>query len=172
MFTQVYFHKTRVAYDHHLRNTLAELLPAGGFPPPTPEGLKEYLRWDDWKVLGLLTEGRGGEHGERLCKREHYREVYHTTESPQPRELRLLERVRAGLDDLVAFEAAAGKSWYKVDDTDVPVVSDTEGRPVRTLSAFSPVIKNLKPTRKVMLFSRPEKADEARARVRKLLRVR
>jgi HD superfamily phosphohydrolase len=28
MFTQVYFHKTRVAYDHHLRHALAVLLPS------------------------------------------------------------------------------------------------------------------------------------------------
>src|SRR5437016_1425889 len=32
MFTQVYFHKTRVAYDHHLRKALGELLPGGRFP--------------------------------------------------------------------------------------------------------------------------------------------
>ncbi len=32
MFTQVYFHKTRVIYDHHLQGALADLLPGGLFP--------------------------------------------------------------------------------------------------------------------------------------------
>ena len=35
MFTQVYFHKTRVAFDVHLRGALKELLPGGHFPKPT-----------------------------------------------------------------------------------------------------------------------------------------
>jgi uncharacterized protein len=71
MFTQVYFHKTRVAYDHHLRRTLAELL-GGQFPRPDAATLDEYLKWDDWRVLGLLADGRGGDHGRRLAERDHF----------------------------------------------------------------------------------------------------
>src|SRR3984957_8617057 len=48
MFTQVYFHKTRVAYDVHLRKALEELLPNRQFPSPAGEHLKEFLIWDDW----------------------------------------------------------------------------------------------------------------------------
>lgn len=171
MFTQVYFHKTRAAYDHHLRQTLEVLLPGGAFPPPTPDKLKEYLHWDDWKVLGLLAEGKGGEHGSRLRNRDHYREVHHTPESPGPGDLETLETIKTNLGDVAAHQAEAGKSWYKVDETDIPVVSDTEGRPVRSLSVFSPVIKNLKPTRRIMLFARPEKVGEARAKIRQTLQV-
>src|SRR5262249_7301811 len=32
MFTQMYFHKTRVAYDHHLQGALRGILPQGSFP--------------------------------------------------------------------------------------------------------------------------------------------
>ena len=63
MFTQVYFHKTRVVYDHHLKEALKEILPGGRFPPPTGERLDEYLDWDDWRVLGALKSDEGGEHG-------------------------------------------------------------------------------------------------------------
>jgi HD superfamily phosphohydrolase len=56
MFTQVYFHKTRVAYDIHLRSALRELLPNGVFPAPTDVHLGKFLEWDDWKVLGLLAD--------------------------------------------------------------------------------------------------------------------
>lgn len=169
MFTQVYFHKARVAYDHHLRHALAQLLPDGLFPPPTPERLKDYLRWDDWRVLGLLADGQGGDHGSRLCGRDHYREVYHTPEAPTSHDLDELSKVKTGLGDLVVAEESAVKSWYKVDNTDIPVVSETEGRRVRPLSVFSPMIQSLKPTRKVMLYVRPERADEARAKVRAVL---
>jgi HD superfamily phosphohydrolase len=171
MFTQVYFHKTRAAYDHHLQQALEVLLPGGVFPPPAAGTLQEYLQWDDWKVFGLLADGKGGEHGLRLRTRDHYREVYHTPESPDAEDLKALEAVKADLGGLAVHEAEAAKSWYKIDRTDIPVVSDTAGRPVRSLSAFSPVIKNLKPTRRVMLFSRPEKADEARVRVRNKFQV-
>ena len=57
------------------------------FPPPTPGELRDYLKWDDWRVLGQLADGKGGEHGERLASRNHYREVYHTPETPDDRDL-------------------------------------------------------------------------------------
>ena len=80
MFTQVYFHKTRVIYDHHLQEALANLLPGGHFPNPKENGLEKYLQWDDWRVLGLLQKGQGGEDGERLADRKHFREVIHSPE--------------------------------------------------------------------------------------------
>ena len=66
MFTQVYFHKTRVAFDIHLEEALKEMLPNGIFSPPKGSGLVDYLQWDDWRVLGKLAEGNGGEHGVRI----------------------------------------------------------------------------------------------------------
>jgi HD superfamily phosphohydrolase len=171
MFTQVYFHKTRAAYDHHLRHALCSLLPDGVFPPPTAERIMDFLRWDDWRVLGLLADGSGGEHGQRLCHRDHYREVYRTPESPTPKDLKTLDKVRTKLGPLLAAEDSAEKSWYKVDKTDIPVASDTAGRPVRPLSAFSAVIRSLKPIRRVILFSRPESKEEARELVRRTLKV-
>jgi HD superfamily phosphohydrolase len=49
MFTQVYFHKTRVAYDIHLREAMRKVLTGGRFPVPAGVGLKQFLKWDDWK---------------------------------------------------------------------------------------------------------------------------
>src|SRR5260370_36864746 len=78
MFTHVYFHKTRVALDHHLEHALVELLPGHSFPRPVGAELAEFLMWDDWRVLGALAQGGGGDHGQRLARRDHFREVYHT----------------------------------------------------------------------------------------------
>jgi hypothetical protein len=124
MFTQVYFHKTRVAFDHHLHQTLRELLPNGVFPSPDDTGLDEYLRWDDWRVLGLLAEDKGGEHGRRLATRAHFREVHHTPETPAPEDIALAERVTDALGTLLAAEETAEASWYKPGRPDIPVVSE------------------------------------------------
>jgi HD superfamily phosphohydrolase len=165
MFTQVYFHKTRVAFDHHLRHALAEMLPEGLFPGPEGNELDEYLRWDDWKVFGLLTEGRGGEHGERLAQRNHYREVHHTPEVPKRRDLRELERVRSKLGSLLTAEENAEKSWYKVGKEDIPVLSQIGRRKVKTLSKYSSFVASMKPIRKVMVYVRPEYAEAARQKL-------
>ena len=88
MFTQVYFHKTRVAFDIHLRGALKEMLPSGVFPKPAGKDLESYLSWDDWRVLGSLADGAGGEHGARLAKRNQYKRVYATPEVCTDKELK------------------------------------------------------------------------------------
>jgi HD superfamily phosphohydrolase len=49
MFTQVYFHKTRRAYDNHLKEALGKTLEHGRFP--LPEELDDFLDFDDMRVL-------------------------------------------------------------------------------------------------------------------------
>ena len=171
MFTQVYFHKTRVAYDHHLRHTLVKLLPGGVFPPPEPNKLQEYLAWDDWKVLGMLADAKGGEHAERLCQRNHYREFFHTPECPQEKDWKELSRIEEGAKDFIVAREEAGKSWYKVDQSDIPVVCETEDSRVLPLSQLSPIIGSLRATQRVSLYARPERADEARAKVAQLMKL-
>ncbi len=102
MFTQVYFDKTRVAYDHHIRGALKSILPDGMFPPPTADKIGEYLDWNDSKVLGLLRhEKNGGEHGDRLRRRDHYREVHHTPEHPSDGDKTTLKLIRHSLGGLL-----------------------------------------------------------------------
>ena len=109
MFTQVYFHKTRVAFDHHLYHALASILPDAKFPRPAGSDLNRYLEWDDWRVSGLLGGGQGGEHAHRIAHRNHYREVYHTPEIPKPKDRAALECVRAALGDLLKAEETRGE---------------------------------------------------------------
>jgi HD superfamily phosphohydrolase len=165
MFTQVYFHKTRVAFDLHLRHALSNLLPGGLFPKPEGDELKEYLLWDDWKVLGHLTDGAAGEHGERLAQRNHYREAHHTPEVPKPRDLKELERVRQKLGNLLAAEENAEKSWYKVGTEDIPVISQARRSKVQALSKYSSFVASMEPIRKVMVYVRPEDVEAARQKI-------
>lgn len=157
MFTQVYFHKTRVAYDVHIREALKELLPRGQFPAPAGSALKSYLEWDDWKVLGLITREKAGAHGTRLKYRNHYRRVYETPEVPTKKDLELLEKVRKRLGRLLVAEESAAKSWYKKGPTDIPVVDDHNTKDVRPLSKYSSVVRGMSSINQTFLYVEPEK---------------
>jgi HD superfamily phosphohydrolase len=169
MFTQMYFHKTRVAYDVHLRGALQELLPNKQFPLPEGEQLKEYLGWDDWRVLGLLASGQGGEHGARLASRDHYRLAYWSPEISTEADFSLVERIKKELGDLVVAEAESSKSWYKTGKPDIPVVSDVDSNSVWPLSKYSTVVLNMKPVNQVLLYVRPEDTEKSNTIVRGVL---
>jgi HD superfamily phosphohydrolase len=168
MFTQVYFHKTRVAYDIHLRQALKELLPGKHFPEPTGTGLKSYLKWDDWRVVGLLANNKGGTHGSRLRTRDHYRQIYSTPEVPNKKDVELLQKVRTKLGNLMIAEASAAKSWYETGLPDIPVVDDHNPEDVRPLSKHSNVVRGLKANNQVFLYVEPQKFDLAESKVREV----
>lgn len=152
MFTQVYFHKTRVAYDIHLREAMRTLLPGGCFPKPIGNHLKEFLSWDDWKVCGAIAEGKGGEHAIRITERNHYREIYHTPEVCSKADVAELESVKAKLGNLLIATESSKKSWYKTGDTEIPVYSRVRNPQVQPLSKFSKVIENMKENNQVRLY--------------------
>lgn len=166
MFTQVYFHKTRVIFDYHLQNALADVLPGKCFPKPINGDLDEYLRWNDWRVLGLLADDRGGEHGRRLASRDHYREITHTPETPSPDDMERLGKWRSALGDLLAAEIPAEKSWYKSGSADVPILAETPKPEVKPLSTYSSVVKNIQTVKQVRLYALPQYRDEALSRLK------
>ena len=163
MFTQVYFHKTRVAFDIHLRKALAHMLPDGVLPPPEDDAMDEYLKWDDWRVVGRLAEDEGGEHGERLRDRNHFRQIWESPESPLTDAQAHLDALRSTLGDVLVAEEWSEKSWYKTGNPDIQVATGDSGE-VRPLSDYSPVIKQLKdaPHRQIRLYALPENADNGR----------
>ncbi len=167
MFTQVYFHKTRVAYDIHLREAMKSLLPGGQFPKPSSnEELEEFLKWDDWRVLGLLAAGEGGDHGSRLSRRAHYRMVYQTDEVQDAGDREKLIRVRKALGNLLVAEMPAGKSWYKSDDTDIAVYRNHDGqKEIKPLSVYSNVARNLGKNDQILIYCLPENREEAEKKV-------
>ena len=153
MFTQVYFHHVRQAFDHHVEGVLSELLTKvngpgslGVFPDPTSaETLGEYLEWDDWRVLGHVASGDCGEHGDYIKSRTHHRSIFHTSEVATNDELNQLEENLGLLGNLVAFVSDASKSWYYLDGQDLHIVPNASGGPAVgvPLSSYSNVVKNL-----------------------------
>lgn len=176
MHKQVYFHKTRIAYDFHLRGAMKDLLPGGKFPQPNPEGLREYLQWHDWKVLGLLAEGKGGEHGRRLLTRDHYRLVYETRETQKDLEAMSsaedeLKRVREVLGDMLVESKRYSNTWYKYDSVDIPVIKDEDATDVRPLSEYSSLLKGFTARDQELLYVKREEAAEAKRRVAAVIKI-
>ena len=168
MFTQVYFHKTRVAYDRHLLHALEEmLLPEGKFPPPTEKDIAEYLKWDDALVLGMLADGKGGEHGRRLLERDHYRCVIETPETPKENDLEKLSKWREVLGGILASQEFADKSWYGIE-YDIPILSEAEYPKVELLSKFSSFVAKMEPIKQVKLYVRKENREEAQRLLNKM----
>lgn len=181
MFTQVYFQHTRRAYDHHsvqaIKNLLVEaqrdvdLANKEAFPPPTSrENMDQYLKWDDWRVLGMIHNGLASEHGDILLNRQHHRRVFETPEVPNTSDLEFAEQVVSELDDLVSFVDKAESSWYKFESADIPILlrpgqGDEE---LTKLSRLSTVVSGLKAVSRTRVYVAIENKEEARERVRVL----
>jgi hypothetical protein len=150
------------------------MLTGGLFPSPigeeagSPTNLQQYLQWDDWRVLGLIAAGSGGEHGARIAARRHYRAVHHTPEVPSIEDIDRLERAKTLLGKLLAAEQPAEKSWYKTDRADIPIQTEDLSRRVVPLSQYSSVAANIKPSRQTLLYVKPEDADKARVQLQRL----
>jgi uncharacterized protein len=175
MHKQVYFHKTRAAYDIHLKGAMTELLPSGKYPKPDPEGLGEYIKWDDWKVLGLLASGQGGEHGQRLLTRNHFRLVYQSKANRADIDALIaaqdeLKRVKEALGGLLIATKTYPNNWYKLSTVDIPVVDDHDNEDVRPLSEYSALLRGFAAQDQELLFVKPEQAAEAKSIVEEVVK--
>ncbi len=181
MFTQVYFQHTRRAYDYHLGEAVKSILAQAqndtdldkkyAFPPPiTPKNIEAYLEWNDWRVLGLINDGKGEEHGKLLRERRHYRRVYETPEVPSQDDLEFAEHVSSTLGDLVGFEDTASSSWYKFDSADIPILlrPGEGGEKLSALSHLSSVVRGLKAVNQRRIYVPYDKREEAKSKVQQL----
>ena len=162
MFTQVYFHPIRVAYDNHVAETLRTLLPGGEFPEPKATGLDQYLAMDDWWALGQIRANKGGPHGEILSTRAHYWKAYSTPEVPGQEDIDLLGKVQKALGGLLKYVGRASGSWYKLDvNKQIPVLPD-HGTSTNTLSDFSTIVRGIRPSDQRILFVDRNDKQEAK----------
>ena len=97
MFTQIYFHDVRRAYDLVLTDFIAELLrdayPHGKYPDA--DDFTDYLEWDDNRVLfeaSNRADGVGKNLAWRIIARQHPKAVYESEDSPDRGQVRRIER--------------------------------------------------------------------------------
>lgn len=160
MFTQVYFHHTRRAYDRHITEALKFVLeqdytsrgeqPSQTFLPPSAEdervgteNLRRYLAWADPVIWNLIDSGQAGPHGELIKLRRHDRVVARTPATPTPKEV--LELQRDTLPKVARFGGwldLADSAWYKFDKAGIFV---TDGEKTYELPDRSAVVNGLEP---------------------------
>ncbi len=79
MFTQVYYHDVRRAYDLILAEFIGELLKEDGVSGRYPERLEQYLGWNDWRVLNSMNQVKNENNRNaawRLAARQHPKPIY------------------------------------------------------------------------------------------------
>ena len=97
MFTQIYFHDVRRAFDLILTDFIAELLqqeyPSGRYP--SKGCISEYLQWDDSRVLNhaaRLADPESRNLAWRIINRQHPKAIFETEDSPDSGISRRVER--------------------------------------------------------------------------------
>ncbi|MCL2368522.1 MAG: hypothetical protein FWC72_05955, partial [Oscillospiraceae bacterium] len=143
MFSQVYFHRVRRAFDYHVEQAMKEVLKQsscgdGLFPPPTDvKRLNDYLAFDDWDMYGAFKAGKGGEHGERILRRKPYK---CTGEWDEDLSCEEKERVDRDLRQYKGYlDKGATTKWYKLDK-DITIYDPKQDK-VYPLSYKSELIK-------------------------------
>lgn len=160
MFTQVYFHKTRVIYDHIVGEMMKDsILPSGVFP--TPDNLEDYLRWDDWRVLGQIISGGAGEFGQRLVQRNHFRQIWKTPEVMESSHRRDLNKAKSVLGDLLMYCAEGATRWYKYGRPDI-WIHDEDTDKVSGLAELSRPVHEIRNYDMVRLYVKPEDFEAAK----------
>jgi hypothetical protein len=134
MFSQVYHHPTRLAYNEHLREFLLSWL--GG---PFSDDVEEHLSRDDDDVLVAIKaaaqdpEAPGHVAAKRIMNRDHYKVVYRRHDQDTSADvMALAEAAAARFDGRVAYGAPPGKK----EPSDFPVYDkdDKSSQPARGLS--------------------------------------
>ena len=161
MFTQVYFHAVRRAYDLVLTDFISELLEETLGTKQYPEQLTEYLKWNDWRVLAALYE-RMDENSQnlawRLVARRHPKPVYDTGDHTDPIRVsgalsKLPEELSERYPDVNTWTDTATDhpERFKMGDEGWPIKGPT-GR-WESLASLSSALAGLKEVRRFRVYA-------------------
>lgn len=174
MFSQVYFHRVRRAYDHHVEKAMKSILSkygekSGYFPPPVDkDNLNKYIDYDDWKMFGLIKEGYSDEHGDKILKRNHDKCVFQTSEAPTDRELDQIKDIFDRFQTEISFDDSAEKSWYKTGKEDILILDESER--LQPLSAMSSIVKSMQPIKQKRIYVEAEAKIKMKEKIDKFLK--
>ncbi|MBO8161465.1 MAG: HD domain-containing protein [Thermosipho sp. (in: Bacteria)] len=167
MFTQVYYHKTRRAYDYMLK----EAMKASINEFPSPEKIDEFIKYDDYYVWLLMSQNGNNQMFERIMNRNHLRMIAETKENPFDEEKDYINQLKLKLErnGIWYWEdtPSKAKSWYNLNSTEEVKIIDGEN--VSLLSDYSVIVKSLqKQFSKSRIYVYPEdkkKAEELKREV-------
>jgi HD superfamily phosphohydrolase len=165
MFSQVYFHPTRMIYDTHLMEFLQLwLAERGGRFPADPE---EHLEFTDNEVMTAISAAASDssnaahEPAWRISNREHFRVFYERT----PEDVALYPEAATAIYDAAKTEFGPEKVRYRdsrkpAGTADFPV-RDRDGKSVSSL-ALSQALQQLPEPRNEYVYVVRERREDAR----------
>ncbi len=167
MFSQVYFHSTRLIYDTHLKEFLQLWLPGGQFPSD-PEG---HLRVTDNEVMAAIAVAAANsadaahEPAWRIVNREHFRVFYERA----PEDVALYPEAATAIYEAAKEQFGAENVRYAdsrkaAGTADFPV-RDRDGKSVSSL-ALSQALQQLPEPRNEYVYVVRERREDARKWVR------
>ena len=166
MFTQVYFHKTRRAFDYHLKNAMIKALDGGKLPGI--KSIDSFLKLDDYTMWNQLQHQRDDPDSISIINRNHIREIYSTSESPSQEDESELQEKKSLLDsaEICFYEDKSERLWYKLadgrnGDKEIMVIMG-EDRAARPLSNFSSIVKNMGEVKQIRIYVKPEDRMKAK----------
>ncbi len=166
MFTQVYFHKTRRAYDYHLSRALESILQGGKFP--APEKITQFVDLDDWTIAKDILKSDNDD-CKRIQERRHIRCIYETSEAPGEKEDKEFEKVKELLGDLIVCEDIAEKKWYELNSEGIDMeiyIKEEYERKIKPLSEISIILPKMEKMKQKRLYIKPEFKGEAKSKLK------
>jgi uncharacterized protein len=168
MFEQVYFQKTRMAYDKHGAMCLREAVePAETLPNPfSPEGRRSYVAMDDWYLFERIRSSTS-RHARAILEHKHDRHVYETPEVASSEDLKDCEEAAQLLSSqgIESWSADASKSWYKTGASEIQIAEDSalgkfsRGRP---LTRVSKTVERLSASNKRRVYVKNDQVRDAK----------
>lgn len=168
MFTQVYFHKTRRAYDYHLNEAMKAVLKDGKLP--TQKEIDRFLELDDIVIWSMFKDNCENHNCKSILNRNHVREIHSTPETPIDSDEKNKEDVKGKLDGqgIWYYEDKAEGLWYRLnidekENKEIMIISNGI-RKARPLSQFSTIVRNMGEIKQIRIYVKPEdrrKAEEA-----------
>lgn len=160
LFTQVYFHKTRRAYDYHLKEAMKTVLNDGKLP--SPDNINEFIGFDDFTVWELFKNNSENYNCKSILDRKHNKVVYYTPETPDESDEKEIEEKKKKLDDnnIWYYEDRAERLWYKLngdneEDKQVMIIKSGDKK-ARPLSNYSSIVSNMGRIKQMKIYVKKE----------------
>jgi len=155
MFTQVYFHKTRRAFDYHLKEAMKKVLSEGKLPHP--EEHEDFIRLDDNILWALFKEYDTDLDCKSILNRDHIRAIYYTPETPDEMDEKEIENKTEKLKKkgIWFYQDKAEGLWYKLnadDKENKEIMIINNDRKAYPLSNDSSIVKNIGEVKQMRIY--------------------
>ena len=164
MFTQVYFHKTRRAYDFHIQEAMKYILNNENFP--TPKKINDFLTLNDSTIYAKIFESRNkNENCKAIVERNHIRLVYSSKIQTDESE-KMFGNKKSELRscNIWFYEDKVSKTWYKInlgEEEERELLIKNDNEELNPLSKISKIAKNIGEIKEKRLYVWPKDKDKA-----------